>query len=129
MLVQGKDMPPPTKRQTFLFSATFPPEIQQLAKEFLTDYVWVGVGRVGSTVELIKQKIIRTTNDPNMKLRLLLEEIPKTTGRTLVFCHRKQTAANLAQILKNQYGIKADDIHGMIICIIRARWSHFLNFT
>ena len=52
-LVLQRDMPPKHARQTLMFSATFPQSIQQLAKAFLRVYTWVGVGRVGSTVNAI----------------------------------------------------------------------------
>ena len=41
-----------------MFSATFPKEIQNLAGDFLRDYVFLAVGRVGSTSENITQKIV-----------------------------------------------------------------------
>ena len=44
-------------RQTMMFSATFPKEIQMLARDFLRDYVFLAVGRVGSTTENITQKV------------------------------------------------------------------------
>ena len=40
-----------------MFSATFPREIQMLASDFLRDYVFLAVGRVGSTSENITQKV------------------------------------------------------------------------
>jgi ATP-dependent RNA helicase DDX3X len=57
-IVEECEMPPVSKRQTLLFSATFPKEIQQLASDFLNDYVFLSVGRVGSSTELIKQEVI-----------------------------------------------------------------------
>ena len=50
-IVQGVDMPGTAERQTLMFSATFPRDIQLLAKDFLKDYVFLSVGRVGSTSE------------------------------------------------------------------------------
>ncbi|XP_057986525.1 DEAD-box ATP-dependent RNA helicase 52C-like [Hevea brasiliensis] len=52
-IVQQMDMPPPGERQTMLFSATFPLEIQRLASDFLSDYIFLTVGRVGSSTDLI----------------------------------------------------------------------------
>jgi ATP-dependent RNA helicase DDX3X len=104
-------MPPKDSRQTFLFSATFPDEIQTLAREFLRDYVWIGVGRVGSTVENITQRLILASSDPNMKMNLLLNSIQETEGRTLVFVQKKKTAVWVCQCL-NQYGVPAEEIHG-----------------
>ena len=38
-------------------SATFPKEIQRLAGDFLANYVFLTVGRVGSSTDLIVQHI------------------------------------------------------------------------
>ena len=57
-IVEQDNMPPAGVRQTFMFSATFPKEIQILARDFLKDYVFLAVGRVGSTSENITQKIV-----------------------------------------------------------------------
>ena len=40
-------MPSVRDRQTLMYSATFPREIQMLAGDFLKDYVFLSVGRVG----------------------------------------------------------------------------------
>ena len=49
-------MPRAGDRQTLMFSATFPSAMQKLAAEFMQEYIWVGVGRVGSTVSSIEQR-------------------------------------------------------------------------
>lgn len=110
-IVQENDMPSKDTRQTFLFSATFPDEIQSLAREFLRDYVWIGVGRVGSTVENIEQRLMEASSDPNVKLNMLLAAINEIDGRTLVFVQKKRTAAWVCQCLQ-QYGVPAEEIHG-----------------
>ncbi|KAJ0817414.1 putative RNA helicase [Helianthus annuus] len=56
-IVQQMDMPPPGVRQTMLFSATFPKEIQRLASDFLANYIFLAVGRVGSSTDLIVQRV------------------------------------------------------------------------
>ncbi len=55
-IVEGEDMP--RERQTLMFSATFPDEIQRLAQDFLYKYFFLRVGRVGSSTDLITQKTI-----------------------------------------------------------------------
>jgi ATP-dependent RNA helicase DDX3X len=110
-IVQYRDMPHKDQRQTLMFSATFKPNIQKLASEFLTEYVWIGVGRVGSTVENIKQNIILSTPEPSVKLQLTVDAINTTPGRTLIFVRMKRTAAWLCEVLRNQYQIRVDDIH------------------
>jgi ATP-dependent RNA helicase DDX3X len=56
-IVEGEDMPQVQDRQTLMFSATFPRDIQMLARDFLKDYIFLSVGRVGSTSENITQKV------------------------------------------------------------------------
>ena len=105
-------MPDKSYRQTFLFSATFPTEVQTLAREFLRDYIWIGVGRVGSTVDNIRQNILLSSSDPNVKLQLLSEAIYLTEGRTLVFVQRKKTATWVCNYLTRQLQVSAEEIHG-----------------
>merc|ERR1719359_2463800 len=45
-------------RQNMMFSATFPREVQRMAQDFMNDYVFITVGRVGSASELITQKVV-----------------------------------------------------------------------
>ena len=56
-IVDGENMPRSADRQTLLFSATFPKEIQRLAADFMTNYIFLAVGRVGSSTDLIVQHI------------------------------------------------------------------------
>lgn len=56
-IVEGEDMPGVMDRQTLMFSATFPRDIQVLARDFLKEYIFLSVGRVGATSENITQKI------------------------------------------------------------------------
>ncbi|AES71876.1 putative RNA helicase [Medicago truncatula] len=56
-IVEQMDMPPAGVRQTMLFSATFPKEIQRLASDFLSNYIFLAVGRVGSSTDLIDQRV------------------------------------------------------------------------
>jgi ATP-dependent RNA helicase DDX3X len=111
-IIQENDMPPTGERQTFLFSATFPSEIQKLAREFLYNYVWIGVGRVGSTVENIRQHIYCASSDPNEKIMLLLRAIESTDGKTLIFVQKRRTATWLCDCLRNHCHIRAEEIHG-----------------
>nr|CAD7576139.1 unnamed protein product [Timema californicum] len=57
-IVQQDTMPKTGERQTLMFSATFPKEIQMLARDFLDNYIFLAVGRVGSTSENITQKVV-----------------------------------------------------------------------
>ena len=66
-------MPRSGERQTLLFSATFPKEIQRLAADFLHNYIFLAVGRVGSSTELIVQHIEYVS--PGDKRQVLLDLI------------------------------------------------------
>ena len=58
-LVNDMGMPPKYERQTLMFSATFPVEIQRLARDMLNDYIFVTVGRVvGGANGDIEQRVL-----------------------------------------------------------------------
>ncbi len=71
-------MPPTGQRQTLMFSATFPKDIQRLASDFLSNYVFLTVGRVGSSTDLIVQHIEYVT--PGEKQNTLLDLITSVSG-------------------------------------------------
>lgn len=50
--------PAKTDRQTLMFSATFPEEIQKMAGEFLNDYLFLTVGRVGGACTDVTQNVL-----------------------------------------------------------------------
>ena len=111
-LVQGpdSDMPPPGERQTLLYSATFPKEIQQLAREFLHRHHFLQVGRVGSTTENITQDV-RWVEDMDKRTNLLEVLKEHTTERVLVFVEKKRDADFLERFLR-QNRLSCASIHG-----------------
>jgi len=108
-IVQDCDMPWET-RQTLMFSATFPKEIQRLAQDFLRNYVFLAVGRVGSTTNNITQHV-SYTGDENEKKDKLMDILPDCTGLTLIFVETKRSADSLEDWLMRE-GINATSIHG-----------------
>ena len=109
-IVEGEDMPTTAGRQTLMFSATFPRDIQMLARDFLKDYVFLSVGRVGSTSENITQKIEYV--EDNDKRSVLLDILhTHSGGLTLIFVETKRMADTLSDFLINQ-GFPATAIHG-----------------
>lgn len=109
-IVEGEDMPGVHDRQTLMFSATFPRDIQMLARDFLKDYVFLSVGRVGSTSENITQKI-EYVEDPDKRSVLLDILSSNKGGLTLVFVETKRMADSLSDFLINQR-LPATSIHG-----------------
>ena len=110
-IVQGEDMPGTDVRQTLMFSATFPRDMQMLAKDFLKDYIFLSVGRVGSTSENITQKIeyVEEGDKRSVLLDILVSE--GKTGLTLVFVETKRMADTLSEFLMNNR-LPATSIHG-----------------
>lgn len=109
-IVEQHDMPGVENRQTLMFSATFPKDIQVMAQDFLKDYIFLSVGRVGSTSENITQKVIYV-EDPD-KNSLLLDILDSSDdGLTLVFVETKRMADQLSNFLYNENYANAA-IHG-----------------
>ncbi|KAI3879290.1 hypothetical protein MKX03_024265 [Papaver bracteatum] len=116
-IVQQMDMPPPGERQTMLFSATFPAEIQRLASDFLSNYIFLTVGRVGSSTELIEQRVeyVLDTDKRSFLMDLLHTQRENGTygkqALTLVFVETKRGADALEHWLTIN-GFPATAIHG-----------------
>jgi ATP-dependent RNA helicase DDX3X len=110
-IVEGEDMPRVEDRQTLMFSATFPRDIQMLARDFLKDYVFLSVGRVGSTSENITQKIEYVEDADKRSVLLDILHTHGTTGLTLIFVETKRMADSLSDFLINQR-FPATAIHG-----------------
>ncbi len=117
-IVQQNDMP--QERQTLMFSATFPRNMQMLARDFLDDYVFVAVGRVGSTSENIVQEIMYVEDyDKRSRLLDILHADAATAAAsenpdanlTLVFVETKRSADMLCSFLIDQR-FPATSIHG-----------------
>nr|XP_057938886.1 DEAD-box helicase 3 X-linked a isoform X6 [Doryrhamphus excisus] len=127
-IVEQDTMPPKGIRQTMMFSATFPKEIQILARDFLEDYIFLAVGRVGSTSENITQKVVwvEETDKRSFLLDLLNAtvipnevqengteptEMPGKDSLTLVFVETKKGADALEDFLYHE-GYDCTSIHG-----------------
>jgi len=102
-------MPGVRHRTTAMFSATFPREIRQLAADFLNEFVFLAVGRVGQTVESITQ-VIKYISDEE-KRDEVVKDLRETPGRTLVFAETKRDTDTLARFLFSR-GFPATGIHG-----------------
>uniref|UniRef100_A0AAF5PJX0 RNA helicase n=1 Tax=Wuchereria bancrofti TaxID=6293 RepID=A0AAF5PJX0_WUCBA len=111
-IVDLSKMPPKGQRVTAMFSATFPKEIQVLAQDFLMpNYVFLAVGRVGSTSENIMQKIVWVEEHEKKSFLMDLLDAGEPSALTLVFVETKRGASDLAYYLqKDGYNVVA--IHG-----------------
>ncbi len=99
----------PGARQTFLFSATLPKEIEELSDGFLQNPVRVQIGSVTRPVDLVLQQFVRLTT--REKLPQLVHELQTRKGLVLVFVKSRHGAERLAKQLK-LYGCKVAALHG-----------------
>lgn len=107
-IVQEEGMP--QERQTFMFSATFPIEIQRLAGDFMRNYIFLAVGRVGAASRDVTQKIEWV--EQNDKVQFVVDFLTRVPeGLVLVFVETKRGADNLEEVLV-RYGFPASSIHG-----------------
>ena len=100
----------PKKRQTLLFSATMPREIEELAGSILHDPASVKVDPVSSTVERIDQSLYFVEKKQKIELLAWLLRDPAIQN-ALVFSRTKHGADRIARLL-NKAGITAAAIHG-----------------
>jgi ATP-dependent RNA helicase RhlE len=99
----------PRVRQTVLFSATMPPEIEAFADPIMRDPVRAAVPSSQPTADRVDQKVLFVSNDDKRKL---LAAILKEDGfyRVIVFTKTKHGANRLVKQLAAD-GIPADAIH------------------
>ncbi|MEZ5754100.1 MAG: DEAD/DEAH box helicase [Paracoccaceae bacterium] len=100
----------PLKRQTLLFSATMPKDIEEIAGTYLRDPVRVQVAPPGKPAEKIVQGVHFIPNGD--KAKLLEEYLKKHPGeQALVFGRTKHGSEKLSKLLA-QWGFKVGSIHG-----------------
>jgi ATP-dependent RNA helicase RhlE len=100
----------PKNRQTLLFSATMPREIEKLARELLRDPVQVRIAPVQQTTDLVTQSVFHVPHGQKpLALAAYLKSRP--VERAVVFTRTKQAAERVATRL-SKAGVSADAIHG-----------------
>ena len=144
-IVEELGTPPKTERQTLMFSATFPEEIQKMAGDFLNDYLFLTVGRVGGACTDVTQTVLEVDRQEKrsrlcdiltetgivhscytehgcriVHLCSILKSLVLISGseKTLVFVEQKRNADFLASYL-SQNGFPTTSIHGFVLSILR----------
>jgi ATP-dependent RNA helicase DDX3X len=108
-VINGCDMPPASERQTMLFSATFPVEVQRLARDFMRPKLTrISVGMQDAPKSIEQRFIYCRETD---KFPELLEIIHDVEGPTLVFAERKASVDHIEQFLYEE-GTNVVAIHG-----------------
>lgn len=99
----------PEEKQTLMFSATLPPNIDKLTKKYLRNPKRVAVGSSVQAAPKIKQEILHTT--VSEKFTLLLKQLDERQGSIIVFVKTKHGTERLSDRLK-EHGHNSDAIHG-----------------
>ncbi len=99
----------PKQRQTLLFSATWAPELDRLAKKYLHNPARTSVGTVSRTSEQVSQELVMTT--VQKKNEALLDLLNQRPGSILVFTRTKSRTDRVARYLSS-YGVEVNRLHG-----------------
>jgi len=101
--------PPTSRRQTLLFSATYPDDVAKMAARYLRDPREVRLPE-RHTANQIQQRFYQVTDDERLyAVGLLLNHFRPET--TLAFCNTKQQCRDLVGVLRSQ-GLVALELHG-----------------
>merc|ERR1712190_462392 len=88
-------------------------EVQLMAQDFLSDYVFITVGRVGSASDLVKQHVVYA-GDVRQKVhelgRAIKDNLPQG-GLAVIFVETKR-AADTLELDLHESGVKVTAIHG-----------------
>ncbi len=100
----------PKQRQNLMFSATFSPDIRELAAGLLHRPVSVDVAPRNTAAETVTQKVIETNREQKKDLLLHLFET-RSLNQVLIFARTKHGADALSRHLEKA-GIKSAALHG-----------------
>ena len=114
-LVRNPDMPGKRDRQTLMFSATFPDDIQRMASDFMHEYLFLTVGIVGGACRDVTQFFHQVSQfEKREKLLEVINQLYQQAPaafKTLVFVEMKKTADFIASYMC-QSGFPTTSIHG-----------------
>ncbi|KAF5191252.1 Atp-dependent rna helicase [Thalictrum thalictroides] len=106
-----KEIPP--RRQTLMYTATWPKAVRNIASEFLNKPVQVNIGRTDQLVanKSISQHVdvVSTTTEKNKKLEQIVKS-QEPRSRIIIFCSTKRMCDQLVNYIPRQLGAAA--IHG-----------------
>ncbi|XP_032520896.1 uncharacterized protein LOC116772734 isoform X1 [Danaus plexippus] len=101
-------------RQVLMWSATWPKEVQNLAEEFLHDYIQINIGSLSLSANHNILQIVDVCEEweKNDKLLTLLTEISsEEETKTIIFAETKRKVDDITKSI-NRAGWRALSIHG-----------------
>ena len=100
----------PDTRRTLLFSATMPPEIANIAKNYMRNAHEIAVGKRGEAAQNVEHYFVLTKNTLRYEvLKRILDYYPAIYG--IVFCRTRMETKEIAEKLMLD-GYNADALHG-----------------
>lgn len=99
----------PQERQTLMFSATLPPNIEKLSKKYLKNPERICIDAINKAAPKIQQETLHTTD--NAKWDELLKQLNQREGSVIVFVRTKIRSMNLSREL-NEEGYNTVAMHG-----------------
>lgn len=100
-------------RQTLMWSATWPKEIQGLARDFLKEFIQVTIGSIELKVsKTVKCEVLYMDEyDKPRELDRLMREVKSPDDRVLIFCETKKGCDSLCRKMRSE-GYPVLAIHG-----------------
>jgi ATP-dependent RNA helicase DDX5/DBP2 len=100
-------------RQTLMWSATWPKDVQQLARDFLVDPYQVHVGHMDLRANIMINQLVEVVTDYEKypKLVKYLQDPQYLEGKILIFVETKKGCDQLTRSLQGQ-GVRTKAIHG-----------------
>lgn len=96
-------------RQTLMFTATLPKNLEKVAAKYLTNPTRISIGSLHQVAENLTQTNIKVKSTD--KRPRLLEELEERSGSIIIFVKTKRGADRMAQDLHKK-GHQAEAIHG-----------------
>ena len=100
----------PQERQTLLFSATMPVEVENIAKNYTKNYKSIVVGQRNSGAQNVRHfYVVIKEEDRYLALKRIVDYFPEVYG--IIFCRTKLETQEIAGKLMTD-GYDVDSIHG-----------------
>ena len=98
----------PVQRQTLLFSATMPQDVERVARQYMRDPVRIQVGRHGAAAERAEHHLLHVPEGE--KTPMLIKLLEQGVGRVLVFVRTKRAVDRIARALSRRHDVAR--LHG-----------------
>jgi len=104
-----------SQRQTLMFSATWPKEVQALASEFLREPLQVHIGATSTKLQVntsIEQHVLEVySTDKEAKIKEIMGGITAPDASVIIFANEKRSCDWLATVSRS-IGWAAESLHG-----------------